>query len=484
MRRRTFIRSAVTGGAAVLIPRPTARGAISPLFWPHAPADDDPWLQVPKILGRIKPPLFPKRAFDITRFGAVADGATDCTQAFRSAVAACHSAGGGQVIVPSGAYLTGAIHLKSRVNLHVAAGATIKFSWDTSRFLPLVFTRWEGLELMNYSPFIYAFEQENIAITGTGTIDGQADCEHWWPWKGRTECGWKRGDPNQSKARDILIAMAEKDTAVRDRLFGEGHFLRPQFIQPYRCKNVLIEGVTLKNSPMWEINPVLCTNVTVRNVKVSSHGPNNDGCNPESSTDVLIKDCYFDTGDDCIAIKSGRNADGRRVNVPCSNIIIQGCEMKDGHGGVTIGSEMSGSVRNVFAENCRMDSPNLDRALRIKTNSVRGGVVENVHLRNVEVGQVSDALVSIDFNYEEGDAGSFPPVVRNISVRNLRSAKSRYALFLRGYKTAVIRDIRLTGCTFEQVAQPNVLEHVQGLSLSDVRINGKRIDEAAATTKP
>jgi polygalacturonase len=470
--RREFIKSALVGGTAALMPGYAARAAGS-LFWPYAQADDDPWAQVPKILSRIKPPQFPKREFVITRFGAAGDGTTDCTKAFQSAIAACHSAGGGQVIVPSGAYLTGAVHLKSRVNLHVASGATIKFSRDTTRFLPLVFTRWEGVELMNYSPFIYAFEQENIAITGAGTIDGQADCEHWWPWKGRTECGWKRGDPNQTKARNILIAMAEKDTAVRDRVFGEGHYLRPQFIQPYRCKNVLIEGVTLKNSPMWEINPVLCTNVTVRNVKISSHGPNNDGCNPESSTDVLIKDCHFDTGDDCIAIKSGRNADGRRVNVPSSNIIIQGCEMKDGHGGVTIGSEMSGSVRNVFAEDCRMDSPNLDRALRIKTNSVRGGTVENVYLRNIEVGQVSDAVVSIDFTYEEGDAGSFPPVVRNIGVRNLKSAKSRYALLLRGYKTALITNIRLTGCSFEQVAQPNIVEHVQGLTLNNVKINGK-----------
>ena len=474
--RRAFIRTAVAGGAGAFLSDRAVRAAISP-FTSFEDVTGDPWLQVPKILSRIKPPLFPRREFEITSFGAIGDGAADCTEAFSKAIAACSNAGGGQVVVPSGNFLTGPIHLKSRVNLHLGDGATIKFSRDTRRYLPLVFTRWEGVELMNYSPFIYAFNQENVAITGTGTIDGQADCEHWWPWKGRTECGWKRGDPNQSKARDILIALAEKDAAIRDRVFGEGHFLRPQFIQPYRCKNVLIEGVTLKNSPMWEINPVLCTNVTVQSVKISSHGPNNDGCNPESSTDVLIKDCHFDTGDDCIAIKSGRNADGRRVNVPSSNIVIQGCEMKDGHGGVTIGSEMSGSVRNVFAENCRMDSPNLDRALRIKTNSVRGGVVENIHMRNVEVGQVSDAIVSIDFNYEEGDSGSFPPVVRHIGLRKVRSGKSKYALFLRGYKTAVISDIRLDDCTFDQVAQPNVLENVQGLRLSDVRINGKRIDE-------
>jgi polygalacturonase len=265
--------------------------------------------------------------------------------------------------------------------------------------------------------------------------------------------------------------LAEKGAPVRARTFGEGRYLRPQFIQPYRCQNVLIEGVTIRNSPMWEIHPVLCTNVTVQDVKIVSHGPNNDGCDPESCTDVLIKDCYFDTGDDCIAIKSGRNADGRRVNAPSANIVIQGCQMKDGHGGVTIGSEISGGVRNVFAEDCRMDSPHLERALRLKTNSVRGGVLENIHLRNLEVGQVSDAIVSIDFNYEEGDAGGFAPTVRNLSVRNLKSQQSKYALYLRGYERAPITGVRLEDCTLANVAKPNVVEHVQGLSLHNVRIN-------------
>ncbi|MHB8755826.1 MAG: glycoside hydrolase family 28 protein [Candidatus Acidiferrales bacterium] len=167
---------------------------------------------------------------------------------------------------------------------------------------------------MNFSPFIYAFEQENIAITGRGTIDGNSSCQHWWPWKGSRTCGWQQGDPDQSKDRNLLHEMGEKGVPVSSRVFGEGHYLRPQFIQPYRCKNVLIEGVTLLNSPMWQVNPVLCTNVTVQGLTISSFGPNTDGCDPESCADVLIKNCFFNTGDDCIAIKSGRNADGRRVH--------------------------------------------------------------------------------------------------------------------------------------------------------------------------
>lgn len=438
----------------------------------------DPWDNVPQILNRIKPPIFPNRDFDVTKFGAVGDGKFDCTQAIQKAIAACQAAGGGRVIVPPGEFATGAIHLKSHVNFHIASDATVRFLRDPRKY-PLVFTRWEGIELMNYSPFIYAFEQENIGISGGGTIDGNADCEHWWPWKGREKCGWKKGDPSQEKDRNMLFEMSEKGVPVSERIFGEGHYLRPQFIQPYRCKNVLIEGVTLRNSPMWQVHPVLCTNVTVRKMTITGAGPNHDaapntdGCDPESCTDVLIQDCNFNTGDDCIAIKAGRNADGRRVNTPSQNIVVQGCNMKDGHGGVTIGSEISGGVRNVFAENCRMDSPHLDNAVRIKNNAMRGGLLENIHVRNIEVGQVAMAGLTIDDFYEEGEAGKFVPVVRNVELRNITMKKAQYALYLRGFKNAPIENVRLIDCDLQGVAKPSVIENVKGLEMKNVRINGK-----------
>src|SRR4029453_5016011 len=354
--RREFFQALAAGAAAAAAP------------WPRrveAQTRSDPWQELPRVLARIKPPVFPARDFDVAKYGAVGDNTKDNTNAFRDAIAACASAGGGRVVVPAGEFVTGAIELKSGVNLHVSHGATIRFTRDQSRY-PLVFTRWEGMELMNFSPFIYAFEQENIGITGPGTIDGAADCEHWWPWKGRTECGWRSGDVNQDADRNRLFDMVERGVPVAQRVFGQGHYLRPMFIQPYRCANVLIEGVKLVNSPMWQVHPVLCRNVTVKDLSMTADGPNTDGCDPESCIDVSIINCEFSTGDDCIAIKAGRNADGRRVKIPSENIVIQRCRMEDGHGGITIGSEASAGVRNVFAEDCRLDSPPLHIAPPVK----------------------------------------------------------------------------------------------------------------------
>jgi len=266
--------------------------------------------------------------------------------------------------------------------------------------------------------------------------------------------------------------MAARGVPVAQRVFGQGSSLRPNFIQPYRCQNVLIQDVAIVNSPMWEIHPVLCVNVTVRGVSITSHGPNNDGCDPESCRDVLIERCTFDTGDDCIALKSGRNEDGRRLHTPIENVIIRDCEMRDGHGGVVIGSEVSGGARNIFAERCRMDSPRLDRVLRFKTNSVRGGIIERVAMRQITVGQVADAVVAADFFYEEGDGGQFTPVLRDIDVRNVTSRKSQYAFLLRGYARSPITNIRVTDCVFDGVEKPDRLEGVQDLVLTNVRING------------
>ena len=432
-----------------------------------AAQDADLWATAATILGRIKAPVFPARDILVTSHGAKGDGATDCTAAFRAAIDACRAAGGGRVVVPAGRFLTGAIRLRSGVNLHVQEGATIAFSTDPAKYLPLVLTRFEGVELMNYSPFIYALDETNVGITGKGTLDGQADEEHWWAWR-----------RNQTPSRNRLLQLAAQGVAPAERVFGEGpSLLRPNFVQPYRCQNVLIEDLTVINSPMWELNPVLCTNVIVRGVKIKSHGPNNDGCDPESCRDVLIEKCSFDTGDDCIALKSGRNEDGRRLHTPIENVIIRDCDMIDGHGGVTIGSEISGGARNIFAEKCRMDSPRLDRALRFKNNAARGGLIERVAMRDVTVGEVAEAVIAADFFYEEGKNGGFKPVLRDVDVRNVTSRKSKHAFLLRGFEDSPISNVRVTDCRFDGVQSDDVLEGVRDLVLKNVTVNGKRRDE-------
>jgi polygalacturonase len=436
-----------------------------------APAEDalaagtPTWDSVPAILARIQPPQFPARDFPITDFGAKADGATDCTDAIARAIAACHGAGGGHVVVSGGAFVTGAVRLLSNVDLHLTADATLQFSSDRAKFLPVVFTRFEGTECMNYSPLIYAFGQENIAVTGAGTLDGSG-AQTWWGLRAQGAGG----------GTQKLLNQADAGLPVAERVFGEGGGLRPNFIQPYGCRNVLIAEVRITNSPMWEIHPVLSTNITVRGVSISSHGPNNDGCDPECSRDVLIENCLFDTGDDCIAIKAGKNADGRRVHVPSQDIIVRNCVMKDGHGGVVVGSEVSGSVSNVFAENCTMDSPNLNCALRLKSNAQRGGAIENIFMRNIQIGSVKEQVLTIDLVYSRVNSGPFPPVVRNVVMQNVTAANSPRVLSVVGAANSTIAGVRLEDCSFHGVRLDDLLTNADSISTNRVTI-----DRAAAS---
>ena len=364
------------------------------------PAD----LAADRIVASVRRPWFPPRNFPVTRFGAVGDGTTMNTAAFAAAIAACRRSGGGHVVVPSGTFLTGAIHLLSNVDLHVESGATVLFSQDPNDYLPVVFTRWQGIELMNYSPFIYCYGQRNIAVTGQGTLNGQADANHWWSWK-------KLETPDF----DALETMADDNVPVSQRVFGSGHFLPPQMIQPFASDTVLLEGVTVINSPFWHLNPNLCRNVTVDGLTISSTGPNTDGCDPESCDGVVVQNVTYDTGDDCMAIKSGRDADGRRVNVPCQNVVIQDCNFANGHGGITIGSEMTGGVKNVYARDLTMNSANLQAGHRIKTNTLRGGYVLNTNVYRVKAGTVGGPLLLIQGTYN-GQTGNFPPDVNDINL--------------------------------------------------------------------
>lgn len=461
--RRRFLGTGVLTAAAL------AAGAPA-----YATIGDSPWRYADAVARRVRAhaPRFPSRRVPVTDFGAVGDGRTDCTRAFAAAIEHCARLGGGHVVVPPGTYLTGAIRLRSRIDLHVEAGATVRFRTDPAAY-PLVYTRWQGIECMNFSPLIYAYGERDIAVTGGGTLDGQASNTAWWPWKGSADYGWKPGDPTQDDDWARLQAQADAGTPVRERVFGPGHYLRPNFIQPYRCERVLVEGVTIVGSPMWEIHPVLSSYVRVSDVTVVSHGPNNDGCDPESCTDVLITGATFDTGDDCVAIKAGRNADGRRVNAPCRNVVIADCEFRDGHGGVTIGSEMTGGVSAVFASDLRMSSPNLNDCLRLKTNSMRGGYIRDVYMRNVAVGQLAAAGLEIDFNYDEGAGHPYLPDVGGISMERVHAGTTKYALDLQGYPDDHIHGVTLTDCAFDHAAEPNIVTNVDDLKLVNVTINGK-----------
>jgi polygalacturonase len=432
----------------------------------NAAAGSDPWAQVPGILKRIVPPTFPARDFDVTKYGAKNDGNTDCTQAFREAIAACTKAGGGRVVVPAGKFLTGPIHLKNNVNLHVTKDATILFSKKTSDYMPVVFTRFECMEVMNYSALIYAFEQQNIALTGEGTLDGQAGPDFWHNWR-----------PTWRADVQKLTQMGTDGVPVKDRVFGEGHQLRPNFVQPVRCRNVLIEGVKIINSPMWVIHPVYSTNVTVRGVTVLTQGPNTDGCNPDSCTDVLIEDCHFSNDDDCIAIKSGRDHDGRRVNIPTENVIVRNCVFEAGHGGVTMGSETSGGIRNVFAENCSFDSPDLDMAMRFKTNPARGGFIENIFFRNCTIKTAKYGLhMTLRYGGNGAIEGGTIPVVRDIDIRDSTfNNLTRQPIFIQGWSPeGLITDVTIANCELNTV-KPNVgntITNAARIKLVNVKVNG------------
>lgn len=436
------------------------------------------WRTADEIVAGLRRTQFPVRVFKVTDHGASGNGKQLDTAAFAEAISACAAAGGGTVLVPPGDYLTGPIRLRSNVNLHVERGATIRFSTDP-RHYPLVHTRWEGSELLNYCPLIYAYRERNVAITGSGTLDGQADEEHWWPWKGpwqgTVDNGWRQGSPNQLAARRRLVEMNARGTALAKRVFGEGSYLRPPLIQVYGCDTVLIEGVALRRSPFWQVHPVLSRNVTVRGLDILGHGPNNDGCDPESCDGVLIENNLFDTGDDCIAVKSGRNNDGRRFARPSQNIVIRDCRMKEGHAGIAVGSEISGGVRNLFAERCTMDSPNLHFALRFKNNAVRGGVLEHLHYRDIRVGQVAETVIYCDFNYEEGADGPYTPVLQDVLIDGMTVQHAGRVLDAQGFPNAHIRHLVFRDCRFDGVTERSVVRFVDDLELSGVRIDGKPV---------
>lgn len=436
-----------------------------------------------EILLRIQPPCIPDRRTDITEHGAAAGSGRPQTASIQRAIDEMSAAGGGRVIVPSGSFETGALCLKSGVELCLSApDSVLRFTAETNeRNYPVVFSHWEGTPCYNYSALLYACGAHDIAVTGPGTLDGQAGPRVWWNWHHQEEAAWSsEGENLQETARIRLRQMNVRGVPVRERRFGDGHYLRPNFLQFLRCERVLIQGVTFRDSPMWNLNPVQCRSVTVRGVTFRAHGPNSDGCDPESCDGVLIEDCRFDTGDDCISLKSGRDRDGRKTLIPCENVVIRNNRFADGHGGIALGSEMSGGIRRVVARTNDFDSPDLTYAFRMKTNARRGGTVEDIVFSDSVVRSVNGAAVHGTMFYEDGRSGDSLPVFRNITIENLTAYGGDYGIFLEAFAEVPITGLTLRNIRIEGVHRELYARNWRDPVLQNVVINGKRFPRPCA----
>lgn len=393
------------------------------------------------------------------------DESGNMLQALQQAVDSCSYYGGGVVDVAPGKYaLNGPLKLKSNVNLHLQEGAYLQFSGRSKDFLPVVLTRWEGTEMYGHSPMIYAYHATNIAITGKGTIDAQAGLEF---------ATW---GPKEANDRDRLREMGDKLTPVQERIFGEGTILRPSFVQFYGCSRILVEDVTLKDSPFWTIHPVFCDNVIVRGVTIDSHFPNNDGCDPESTLNVLIENCTFRTGDDAVAIKAGRDTDGRATGRPSENIVVRNCSFFSECNGLCIGSEMSGGASNVYMENVEIGT--VKNAIYFKSNKDRGGYIRNVRVNNIKVERAKGAILRFETNYFGYRGGNYQTIYEDFRITNVVAKEAdNYAVFMEGNDDQKINDIVIENFTVEKARQACHLLNTADVRFVNTLINGEKIEE-------
>jgi polygalacturonase len=446
-------RTAFAGTAAAPAIAPAAAGAGH-----NVAVSDLPWQAARDIVNAIVPFKFPDVNFDVTKYGAKGDGKTDNTAAFKAAIADCNKAGGGHVVVPSGTYVSGAIHLLSNVDFHLNSGATIKFSGTASNF-PLVLTRYEGIECMNRSPMVYAFGQKNIALTGSGTLDA-----------GGTS-SWNKGSD-----RKYLEGLIKKGvTDPRKRVVPGNAQMRSTFVEPYNCDNVLIQGVRLKNPMFWQLHPTLCTNVIVDGVTTdpSTAHSNTDGCDPECCDHIVIRNCTLGAHDDNIAIKSGRDDDGRRINVPTQNVVVYNCLMNGNWGAITCGSEITGGVRNVYGY--KIDVTGATKfALYVKSNTLRGGGAQNVNLDSVQ-GNFDRSFVFLTSTYNS-QTGSHPPVWGPFSITNSGCTSAPKVFDVSGLSNAHVKGFTVKNCSFNGVSNTsNTFKNVDNRSFTNVKINGKTV---------
>ncbi len=415
---------------------------------------------VSQVLANIKPPEFKKVSYDITAFGAVADGKTDIKPILDKVIAQCSVNGGGQVVIPKGGFfIAGPVVLKSHVDLHFEDGAELTFSADEKNYLPAVLTLWEGTELFNYSPLFYAYQCSDIAVTGHGKINGSAS-GNFAKWR-----------PQRSPEQTTLRQMGGDGTPVYKRVFGEGYHLPPDMIQFFGCKNVLIDGITIVDAPYWVIHPVLCNNVTVQNVTINSLNLNNDGCDPEASTNVLIQHCNFTVGDDGIAIKAGRDQDGWRIGQPTENVVVRSCVFTSKTNGLCIGSEMSAGVRNIYMYNVTIKK--CLSAIYFKSNLDRGGFIENIHVSDIQCDSARSAFIRFENNYHGSRGGHYPTKFDGFFIQNVTCNYSGEAgIYAVGVEGNPLRNITLKNVTILKTPKDQVVDNAENLKYEDVHING------------
>lgn len=419
-----------------------------------------------QIISNIARTSFPHKKIKVICPDSASNQKGHSRQLIQRAIDSCSLAGGGHVIISKGIYyLKGNLVLKSDVNLHLEKDAYLLFSGKADDFLPEVWTRWEGTELYGHSPMIYAKHATNIAITGQGTIDAQG---------GREFASWSQIEVSD---RNRLRKMGEKLIPVTERIFGKGTILRPSCIQFMGCSRILVEGITIKNSPFWTIHPVYCDNVIVRSITIDSHYPNNDGCDPESTSNVLIEKCIFRTGDDAIAIKAGRDADGREIGRPSKNIVIRNCLFQSECNGLCIGSEMSGGVENVYMDNIQIGTVKKN-ALYFKSNRDRGGYIRNIQVSNITIERSKGAILRFETNYFGFRGGRHASQYENFRISNVKAdCSDHYAIFMDGYEEKPIRNIEIEHFHVRKAAYPYYLKCAENIRLKDTSVNGRNLPE-------
>lgn len=408
--------------------------------------------------------VFPDRDFPITKYGAKPGDVKATTAAFAKAMAACNKAGGGRVVVPAGEWLTGPVHFRSGCNLYLSEGAKLVFDDDLSLYYPAVQASWEGAECMNISPLLYAFECENIGISGPGMLAPEMD--FWRTWFNQPE--------SHLQATRQLYAMCSTQVPVEYRhMEREGVQMRPHLIHFNRCTNVQLDGFKIRESPFWTIHLFMCKDVWAHGLDVYAHGHNNDGIDLEMTQHAVVEDCTFDQGDDAVVLKAGRNQDGWALGMPTQDIVVRNCNVVQGHCLLGIGSEMSGGIRRVYMHDCH-SSDQVYRLFYIKTNHRRGGFIEDVTVENVSATKMLRVFeIDTDVLYQWRDiVPTFETKItriRNITIRNAEATQSEAVYQLRGDSREPIEGVVIENVHVGRLTDfENQVENVRDLKVSNV----------------